>query len=39
MDVAKTNLEKNIKEYKIDIEKKEYNKIFTLFKEIFKVLV
>ena len=39
MEVAKIDLEKNMNEYKIDIEKKEFNKIFTLFKEIFKVLV
>ena len=38
MDVAKTDLEKNMNQYKKDIEINDYSKLYTLFKEIINVL-
>ena len=39
MDVAITDLEKNLYSYKKDIENNNYNEIYNLFKVIIKVLV
>ena len=39
MDVAKTDLEKNIYKYKEDIKNNNYNELYILFKEILNVLV
>ena len=39
MDVAKTDLEKNINSYRDDIDKDNCTKLYTLFKEIINVLI
>ena len=39
MDIAKTDLEKNLYSYKKDIGNNNYNNIYILFKEIIKVLI
>ena len=37
MDVAKTDLEKNMNKYKKDIDEINYSKLYTLFNEIINV--